>query len=626
MKKNMGIAGYRQENRMETEDITKDSVKEFRDKLLSFQEEKCNAALKAGDKAQIIYSFGELVNISTHYNLLGEGKTEKEEILKRASDLFRKIAGKEEYKDLFNLICPDEVTEKSFTEGVLYEWRKLRENFTVYPYPCTLEFLREAASDVSDQAIIQYFDFSEYENSEKPMLGAVGLNVLMSVYRARPSETLKEGIDAFILKSRNLDKFTDEAWEIAKNVAIDVTWKLSDPNMDVFRYLFERSGCKDPDKDRICSLKVSYPDTITEGNGRVNRKIGSEGIGYFIDNEVPIMRSQENRNEVDGVFRFRFGVSVTGLEDPYISPENMEKLKNINRDLYEVIKEESAKLNEKYKDFIGEKSSFMVEVVNAIGACMCFSDKSFTCEAVRKFDRKTVKEPVIITPEMIFKYIRGDKKARLQTDIKKDIMTALYFCNSLWVEISDIRGASKDYIIRERVLDFDHVTAIVQGNKTEAYEFTKVPSLFRYNMINGDVTKRAFINRNETQQALPEQETRTQNRTKEQRARIRVFLQRWISRYSRKDRGAISYSFDKLLEDAEIISPDFNIQATDKRKQKQRLYERIEAATKDLRDSGVIEGYEIEVEREGNRALKKLVIYPLKKEGKKEEKTVVSHA
>lgn len=124
---------------MVTEDINKDSVKEFRDKLLALQEEKCKEALKAGDKKQIIHCFSDLVNISTHYNLLEEGKTEKEEIRKRASELFRKTTGKEEYKDLFNFLCLDEMTEKAFTEGILYEWRKLRENLTVHPYPCTLD-------------------------------------------------------------------------------------------------------------------------------------------------------------------------------------------------------------------------------------------------------------------------------------------------------------------------------------------------------------------------------------------------------------------------------------------------------------------------------------------------------
>lgn len=606
---------------METEDFKKIPVseKDFRDKLLVFHEEKCNEALITGDKRQIIHRFGELVNVSTHFNLLEEGEKEKEDIQKNALDFFKKAIEKKEYTGLFKFLCLEEVTEQNFIEAVLYQWHKLRDNYTVAPLLCTLDFMKEKSKGVEDQEIINFFDFSDCETNEKAILEAEGLNILMSAYKNRPSEIMKKGVDNFILKTRNMENL-DDSWIKAKNAAIDVTWELLNPKKDILKYLLERSGCKDPREDRNYSIKVSYPNTITEGNGRANRKICSEGIGYFIDNEVPIMRSQENRNEVDGVFRFRFGVSVTGMEDPYISPKNMEKLKNINRDLYEVIKEESAKLNEKYKAFIGEKSSFMVEVVNAIGACMCFNDKSFTCEAVRKFDRKTVKEPVVITPEMIFKYIKGDKKARLKTDPKKDIITALSFCNALWVEISDIRGASKDYIIRERVLDFDHITAIVQGNKTEAFEFTKVPALFRYNMINGDMTKRAFININENQAILPEQEQKPLKRTKEQRTKIRIFLQRWISRYSRKDRESISYSFDKLLEDAGIITSEFDIQATDKRKQKQRFYERIEVAAEDLKLSGVIENYEIEVEREGKKEWKKLVIYPPKKEEKKEVK------
>lgn len=611
----MGIAGYRQEEPMDIEvNISENEI--LNEVLTSCERVYKLSLMEKADKTQLVLRLGEMVDISTYYNMKYNGKEKREELKKRAAELFNKAINREGYSNLFGFVCPASLTEKDFVEGVIHQWDKLRDSFTVSPLPRTLDYLREETKDKTDEELINFFDFSEYENTLKVKMEIAGLKLAMAIYQARPTDRLKEGINSLILKKNNLIEEGEE-WKKANQAAIDVAWELSDPDIDVLKYILERSGCKDPDGDRVYSLKVSYPDTITEGNGRVNRKIGSEGIGYFIDNEVPIMRSQENRNEVDGVFRFRFGVSVTGLEDPYISPENMEKLKNINRDLYEVIKEESAKLNEKYKDFIGEKSSFMVEVVNAIGACMCFNDKSFTCEAVRKFDRKTVKEPVIITPEMIFKYIKGDKKARLKTDPKKDIMTALSFCNALWVEISDIRGASKDYIIRERVLDFDHVTAIVQGNKTEAYEFTKVPSLFRYNMINGDMTKRAFINIKENQNTLPKQEQKQITRSREQRAKIRVFLQRWISRYSRKDRESISYSFDKLLEDAEIISPDFNIQATDKRKQKQRLYERVEAATKDLRESGVIEGYAIEVEMEGNRALKKLVIYPLKKEGER---------
>lgn len=604
---------------METEEKKKDLEKEFRDKLLVFHEEKCKEALKAGDKRLIVHSFGELVNVSTHYNLREEGKKEKEDIQKKASILFKRTAGRKEYTGLFKFLCLEEVTEQNFVEAVLHQWRKLRDNYTVAPLLCTLDFMKEKSKGIEDQEIINFFDFSDCETNEKAILEVEGLNILMSAYKNRPSEIMKKGVDNFILKTRNMENL-DASWIKAKNAAIDVTWELLNPEKDILKYILEQSGCKDPDEDRIYQLKVSYPDSITEGNGRANRKISSEGIGYFMDCETPIMRSQGNRNEIDGIFNFRFGVNVLGIEDPFISQESMEKMKTINRGLYEVIMAELNKLNEKYRAFIGEKSSFMVEVINAIGSCMCFKDKSFTCEAVQKYDRKTVKEPVIITPEMIFKYIKGDKKARLQTDIKKDVMTALSFCNALWVEISEIRGATKDYFIRERVLDFDHITAIVQGNKTEAFEFTKVPALFRYNMLNGDMTKRVFINRNETKQALPEQGTQIQNRTREQRSKIRVFLQRWISRYSRKDRESISYSFDKLLEDAEIIPPDFNIQATEKRKQKQRFYERIEVAAEDLKLSGIIENYEIEVEKEGKKEWKKLVIYPPKKEEKKEEK------
>lgn len=549
---------------METEDITKDSVKEFRDKLLSFQEEKCKEALKAGDKKQIIHCFSDLVNISTHYNLLEEGKTEKEEIRKRASELFRKTTGKEEYKDLFNFLCLDEMTEKAFTEGILYEWRKLRENLTVHPYPCTLEFLREEAKDVSDRDIIHYFDFSGCENSERAMMGAEGLNVLLAVYRARPSETLKKGIDAFILKTRNMDKFEDEAWEIAKNVAIDVTWELSDPNLDVCRYIFERSGCIIPEEDEKQTIAVRYPKTLSLPYGRANKLISSNGYRPFMYTDVEISKSRGSE-ETDGVVQFRFAGEGDHIDD---NPFETQKAAICNIE----------KLNAKYADLMAPlKSKFTEAVISAIGAYMLEADPSMKDKnQLIKYGRETIKYPVALTPAMIYKWMMADKDVYPTPEIEADIRRAIGFCNAIWVKMDSIRGSKGKVSITERYLNFSYVKVTANGKTVSGWKFSQVPASVRYNVINGDITKLEMKEKKENE--LPGADTKKRRRSVNG---YNNFLEAWIKRYDGKGREKLEYSFNKIIN--EVYDPDIDLDLSENRLVKSRESKKIEKAVEDLK-------------------------------------------
>lgn len=597
----MGIAGYRQENRMETEDINKDSVKEFRDKLLALQEEKCKEALKAGDKKQIIHYFSDLVNISTHYNLLEEGKTEKEEIRKRASDLFRKTKGKDEYKDLFNFLCLDEVTEKAFTEGILYEWRKLRENLTVHPYPCTLEFLRKEAKDISDRDIIHYFDFSGYENGERAMMGAEGLNVLLAVYRARPSETLKKGIDDFILKTRNMDKFEDEAWEIAKNVAIDVTWELSDPNLDVCRYIFERSGCKIPEEDETKTIAVRYPKDLSWPYGRFNKLISSKGYGTFMYNDVEISKSRGSE-ETDSVVQFRFAGEGDHIDD---NPFETQKAAICNIE----------KLNAKYADLMAPlKSKFTESVISAIGAYMLEADPSMKDKnQLIKYGRETIKYPVALTPAMIYKWMMADKDVRTNPEIEEDIRKAVGFCNAIWVKMDSIRGSKGKVSITERYLNFSYVKVTANGKTVSGWKFSQVPASVRYNIINGDITKLEMKGKKEKE--LPGADTKKRRRSMNG---YNNFLEAWIKRYDGKGRETLEYGFNKIIN--EVYDPDIDLDLSENRLIKSRESKKIEKAAEDLKDRGQIRGYVVEIEKKGLKETKKLVIQLLKKAEKAGEK------
>lgn len=595
----MGIAGYRQEEPMDIEvNISENEI--LNEVLTSCERVYKFSQMEKADKTQLVLRLGEMVDISTYYNMKYNAKGKKEELKKRAADLFNKAINREGYSDLFGFVCPVSLTEKDFVEGVLYQWDKLRDSFTVSPLPRTLDYLREETKEKTDQEIINFFDFSEYENTLKVKLEVAGLKLAMAIYQARPTDLLKEGINSLILRKNNLTEEGEE-WEKANQAAIDVTWELADPNIDVLKYILERSGCRNPEEDETQTISVRYPKSLSWPYGRVNMLISSNGYAPFMYNDVEISKSRGSE-ETDSVVQFRFAGEGDHIRD---NPFETQKAAICNIE----------KLNEKYADLMApRKSKFTESVISAIGAYMLEADPSMRDKnQLLRYGRETIKYPVALTPAMIYKWMMADKDVYPTPEIEADIRRAVGFCNAIWVKMDSIRGSKGKVSITERYLNFSYVEVTANGKTVSGWKFSQVPASVRYNVINGDITKLEMKEKKENE--LPGTDTKKKRRNVNG---YNNFLEAWIKRYDGKGRETLEYGFRKIIN--EVYDPDIDLDLSENRLVKFRESKKIEKAAEDLKKRGQIRGYEVQIEKKGNQEEKKLIIHLLKKPEKQGEK------
>lgn len=556
--------------------------------------------MEKADKTQLVLRLGEMVDISTYFNMKYNAKGKKEELKKRAADLFNKAINREGYSDLFGFVCPVSLTEKDFVEGVLYQWDKLRDSFTVSPLPRTLDYLREETKEKTDQEIIKFFDFSEYENTLKVKLEVAGLKLAMAIYQARPTDLLKEGINSLILRKNNLIEEGEE-WEKANQAAIDVTWELADPNIDVLKYILERSGCRNPEEDEKQTIAVRYPKYLSWPNGRANKLISSKGYGPFMYKDVEISKSRGSE-ETDSVVQFRFAGEGDHIDD---NPFKVQQAAICNIE----------KLNEKYADLmVARKSKFTESVISAIGAYMLEADPSMRDKnQLLRYGRETIKYPVALTPAMIYKWMMADKDVYPTPEIEADIRRAVGFCNAIWVKMDSIRGSKGKVSITERYLNFSYVEVTANGKTVSGWKFSQVPASVRYNVINGDITKLEMKEKKENE--LPGTDTKKKRRSVNG---YNNFLEAWIKRYDGKGRETLEYGFRKIIN--EVYDPDIDLDLSENRLVKFRESKKIEKAAEDLKKRGQIRGYEVQIEKKGNQEEKKLIIHLLEKPDKQGEK------
>lgn len=538
----------------------------------------------------IFSAMSEMILLSTELKKTERRPAREAELRKQAGELYREIRGTSFEKTFFLFLGQDENTEEDFVNACVHNWEKM-ELTCIDPMENTLKCLKDITAGMTDREIIEAFQLDDTQQGAFAA-GFACRTVLTAINLFRHSEEIDREISRSLAAGFNLDGI---APVVIENMTSSYKTSIQQ-EVDFIDYLCK--SCKYIPKTKELMLST-YPKQYQWGNGRVNRAIKTVGYGPFMDSDFAIYKSRES-DELDGVFQFR--IAEEG---------DLNKYNPFEKQAAAITSAEN--LNEKYRDFLGpKKAKFTDSVINAIGAAMLRTDKTFTKEQVIKNGKENIERPVFVTPSQLYKYMTGDKGARVTAEIEEDIRKAITFCSNIWVRVDQIRGADRKMTITERFLEYSYARFEMNGKTVEGYKFSKVPAFCRYNLINGDMQILDMTSRKEIQP--PEGSTSTKKR----RTDLYMFLLNWVLRYDSKE--SIEYGFDKLINEA--LDPDFDLIHCVDRKKKKRLYEKIEGTAKELKEKGQIEDYEVREEKDGYRVVKTLVIYPKKKEEKKKKCSV----
>lgn len=539
-----------------------------------------------------------LLELSDSIEFLKTKEQREREVRKQAEDLFNSDDTlKKEY--IMNLVSYEKksiYTDKDkFIKDCVDTSNNLTSLLTTLLTPETLEYLRRETEGITDEKLLKLFDLS-IEGSYA-YLDYKRFNILISLYKARQSAGLKNGIVKMLkenilheLKSKY--SFGAKDYEKAYNeyaVDDDTLTMLAEAKLEEHQsynlfndFEFKIHTCLRRSITTVRKIGITYPDSYPVGNGRFNRKFKENNLDYFIGAERRIADSNAKKNN-DGTFIFAYNKEVIDIIDnPKVPSEMAEELNNAVLKIAE-------HFNSQFKDFYG-KTSFIDNVINSIGAIMLTHDKTFTREAILQ-GREEILEAVDITPSMIIKFMKADKDARLTNITERDIKTAINLCSLLLVLIKDIRGGGNKRIC-EHVLEFREVIdeeVEFNGKHVKSYRFKIVPAFFRYNMLNQDITMIKMLG------GIPKA-IKSSNYSRD----IYNFLVLWVDRFKNKE--FMEYNYDKVIKEAGIkLDIDSSTQVA--RNNRRKLLKYVDKALKELQRIGLIESYKIRIETEESKRL-----------------------
>lgn len=533
-----------------------------------------------------------LLELSDSIEFLKTKEQREREVRKQAEDLFNSDdTFKKEY--IMNLVSYEKksiYTDKDkFIKDCVDTSNNLTSLLTTLLTPETLEYLRRETEGITDEKLLKLFDLS-IEGSYA-YLDYKRFNILVSLYKAKQTAGLKNGIVKMLkenilhdLKSRKA--FGVDDYQKAYNdysIDDDTLTKLAEAKLEEhLNYnLFEDYEYKVllvlcGDSKNILKITQTYPNFYKEGNGRVNRTIRTNTFDSFFGQGEARVKKSEKSHDIDGDFRF-----FSYIKNPNLSEKEGDDKKEM------VIASINA-LNEKYKDF-NNKMTIFDNIMNAIGSKMTSQDNTLTRDAVLT-GRSTTSSPVYITPTTIYKFIKGDRGAKPPVSFENDCETALALASETWVEINNMRG-DKSLTIQSRLLDYEIQTVKMNGKETKAYVFEKLPAIYRYNMINDDMTIREMRSDKDSPSMI-----KSSNYAKT----IYDFLLRWCDRYETNKRPSAEYKYDNVIKESGItLDIDSTTQIARNNRKKLLVY--VDRALEELKRIGVIKDYTKRIETEESK-------------------------
>lgn len=528
-------------------------------------------------------------------------KEQREKLVRERAEAVFKSGDKEKIQDIASIISGDKEAPMYLDkEAFINDCIEVSGTISYYILGIltkeTVDYLNRETSKISDEELLKLFD-PTIENYN--FLDSRRYNLIVSFYIARQTAGLKNGIVQIFkksvlhdLRSRYTFRIEDceKAYKVYHAYSIDddiltmlaeaklndhISYNLFDDYEYKVKSIFGNSA------KNILAINKTYPDSFIASNSRFDRMLRSAPSYNDIfrrENGLAITKSKNNKEELDGVFNF-----FTYINNPNVSEEEGKERREKN--LCDI-----NALNEKYKS-LDKKMNVFESVLNSIGSEMLASDSTLTRESVLN-GRATTLKPVYITPSSNIKYIKADKGAKPSQIATKDFETALELANETWVKIKQIRG-NKELEIESRLLEYEIVTLKINGKETKAYAFTKLPAIYRYNMINNDMITR----RMEEEGARPNL-IKSSNYAKD----IYNFLLRWIDRYITEERNVIEYSYDKVIKEAGI-NLDIDSSTPQARKNRQKLLDYVDRALEELKRIGLIEDYIPRIETEESKRL-----------------------
>lgn len=524
-------------------------------------------------------------------------KEQREKLVRERAEAVFKSGDKEKIQDIASIVSGDkEAPIYSDKEAFISDCIEVSGTISYYILGIlskeTVDYLNRETSGISDEELLKMFDLSI--NGSYCWLDSRRYNILVSLYIARQSAGLKNGIVRMFkesilhdLKSRY--SFGTKDYKKAYNeysvdddtLTILAEAKLSDHiSYNLFDdYEYKVKSIFGKKTKNILDITKTYPNSIILSNSRFDRMLRSATSFNDIfrrENSLAVSKSKNNKEELDGVFNF-----FTYIKNPNVSEE--EGKEKIEKNLCDI-----NALNEKYKS-MDKKMNVFESILNAIGSEMLACDNTLTREAVLE-GRVNTLYPVYITANSNMKYRKADKRAKASNIAKEDFEKALKIANETWVEIKHIRG-NKNIDIVSRLLEYEiNKNVMINGKLTDVYVFTKLPAIYRYNMINNDMITRKMEHDSDRKKLL------ISDYAKE----IYDFLERWVDRYITEERNVIEYSYDKVIKEAGI-KLDIDSSTPQARKNRQKLLKYVDNALEELVDKEIIYDYEPRIETEDSK-------------------------
>lgn len=465
-------------------------------------------------------------------------KEQREKLVRERAEAVFKSGDKEKIQDIASIVSGDkEAPIYSDKEAFISDCIEVSGTISYYILGIlskeTVDYLNRETVNISDEELLKMFDLSI--NGSYCWLDSRRYNILVSLYIARQSAGLKEGIIRMFkenilhdLKSRY--SFGTKDYEKAyKEYSVDddtltmlaeaklyehISYNVFDDYLDKVKSILGKKP-----KNKI--IQGTYGGYLTKSCNPLNNSFMQRGL-IPTGESVPVKKSKTSK-----LIECKYMLNIDSIS---INPDYSNDSRRIEEDLSNILEE--------YKDFIVDNKTFPVQVIQAIGSILRVADPSFDSESISNGKIATIRA-VDITTDMIKKYMYADKKARATDKFDRDVGRVIELLKKLQITITDTSKGDLR-IAKENLITCSPLEIYKKHGIEKGWRFSLMPPTELYATCNNQLYTIPFIKteiRNSTSHSSLVKD-------------IVSSLEGYIKKYHHRNNYELKLSYEKIIENA----------------------------------------------------------------------------
>lgn len=463
-------------------------------------------------------------------------KEQREKLVRERAEAVFKSGDKEKIQDIASIVSGDkEAPIYSDKEAFISDCIEVSRTISYYILGIlskeTVDYLNRETVNISDEELLKMFDLSI--NGSYCWLDSRRYNILVSLYIARQSAGLKEGIIRMFkenilhdLKSRY--SFGTKDYEKAyKEYSVDddtltmlaeaklyehISYNVFDDYLDKVKSILGK-------KTKNKFAQSMRGDSLTRSYNELNNSFMKRGL-IPTGESIPVKKGKTSK-----LTECKYILNADSIS---IDPDYSHNSEQIEKELSDIVEE--------YKDFIVDNKTFPVQVMQAIGSILRDADPSLDSESISN-GKVGIGREIDITTDMIKKYMYADKKARATDKFDRDVGKVIGLLKKLQITITDTSYGDLRIVKKNLITCFPSDIYKKEGIE-KAWRFSLMPPTELYATCNNQLYTIPFI--------------KTANSTSHSSLvkDIVSSLEGYIKKYHHRNNDELKLSYEKIIENA----------------------------------------------------------------------------